>query len=94
MSADRHPLENLADRLGERVREVVQAKTEALATSDGRPLFTMRMPDRNALAWWQMYRFTKAGEQEYAMRSQQEQMQIDEALSRANAEAMMGPDYG
>jgi hypothetical protein len=90
--SDSHFLENLADELGTRMQELVDAKAEALRGPGGRPLFTRQMAKSQALAWWRQHRYDDIGKGLVAQMEPQDVLELDQALSQANAAAMMGPE--
>jgi hypothetical protein len=90
MAEPKHYLEDLADELGERLKEAVDAAAEELSGPNGRPLFTKRMSKPEALAWWQRNRYNKIGEQALAGMTPEQQMEVDQMLSQANAATMYG----
>jgi hypothetical protein len=92
MAEPKHYLEDLADELGERLKEAVDAVAEELSGPKGRTLFTKRMTKAEAIEWWQRNRYNKIGEQALARMTPEQQMEVDQMLSQANATAMYGED--
>lgn len=90
MAEPKHYLEALADELGERLKEAVDAAAEELTGPSGRPLFTKRMTKAQAVEWWQRNRYNKIGEQALAGMTPEQQLEVDQMLSQANAATMYG----
>lgn len=79
---DEHPLERRSRLLGERAKHNREILAESFRGSRGRPLFTKRVPEREALVFWREHRFDQIGFQRLALLSPIERLELDNWLTR------------
>jgi hypothetical protein len=83
-------LERRAHMLAGRLSKNTQMLRDALAPPGQRPPFTEQMTKADAVTWWRAHRFDKYGQDVVARMQPADVMELDQALSQANAADLMG----
>lgn len=81
--ADQHPLERRATALAEALTRRVDTMA-ALMRPNGRQVFTQRLPEQQALEFFQRHRFDDLGQRVLSTWTPDQILDLDQRLMRAN----------
>lgn len=86
-----HRLERRSQLLATRLKERVEAMTNALAPPGQRPPFTTTMTKNAALDWWAKNRYSDVGKMALSRYTPDQIAELDATLARRNQAALEQP---